>query len=43
MPFLNQAVVASKDYGGDGEPAAQGVAISALLCFVTIPVLMLLL
>ncbi len=43
MPVLTQSVVAATDYGGDEELAAQGVAISTLLCFITIPILMLLL
>ncbi len=43
MPVLTQAVVAATDYGGDEELGAQGVAISTLLCFITIPILMLLL
>ena len=41
MPVLTQAVVAATDYGGDEELGAQGVAISTLLCFITIPLLML--
>ena len=43
MPVLAQTVVASSEYGGDEELAAQGVAISTLACFIVIPVLMLLL
>lgn len=43
MPVLTQSVVAATEYGGDEELAAQGVAISTLLCFIVIPVLMLLL
>ena len=43
MPVLTQSVVAATEYGGDEELAAQGVAISTLLCFITIPILMLLL
>ena len=43
MPVLTQAVVASAEYGGDEQLAAQGVAVSTLACFVVIPVLMLLL
>ncbi|MBQ9686312.1 MAG: AEC family transporter [Oscillospiraceae bacterium] len=43
MPVLTQTVVASTEYGGDEQLAAQGIALSTLACFVVIPVLMLLL
>lgn len=43
MPVLTMTVVASADYGGDEQLAAQGVALSTIACFVVIPVLMLLL
>jgi len=43
MPVLTHTVVASAEYGGDEQLAAQGVAVTTLACFVVIPVLMLLL
>lgn len=43
MPVVTQTVVAAAAYGGDEEFAAQGAAISTLLCFVVTPVLTLLL
>ncbi len=43
MPVVSQAVVASSQYGADERFAAQGAAISTLLSFLVIPVLMVLL
>lgn len=43
MPCVTQSVVFSSEYGADDKFAAQGAALSTLLCFLVIPVLMLLL
>lgn len=41
MPVVTQTVVASAQYGADEQFAARGAAVSTLLCFVVIPILML--
>jgi len=40
MPVISLAVVAATNFGADEEFAASGAALSTLLCFIVIPVLM---
>lgn len=43
MPVVTQTVVAASEYHADAQYAAQGAALTTLVCFFVIPVLMLLL
>lgn len=43
MPVITQTVVAASEYGADEQYAAQGTALTTLGCFITTPILMLLL